>query len=356
MRFEAIEYIVWAKTRPKVAIDLCSSSVEQLKRKDLELDWEELEVSGENSYGYPPLLEAIAERYGVKVDNVVSAIGTSHALFLVCAALIEPGDDVLIESPVYGPLLAVPRAFGARVRRLERKYAEDYLFSMEGFEASLTPPPKFVLLTNLHNPSGALLSRSFLARIVRAAAKKNVPVVIDEIYLEFTKDESTAFHLGDNVIVISSLTKVFGLADFRCGWILAQPRLAERMRKIVDYTNGEGTFIGEAIAHRMFVHLDKIKEKNRELIDRNKSLVKKWIDQEESLSWVEPADGVVCFPRVGSGMKGDKLAERLRDRYGTAVVPGRFFERPGHFRLGFGGDTKTLESGLARIREALRGS
>jgi aspartate/methionine/tyrosine aminotransferase len=356
MRFETIKYIEWAKTRPVVEIDLCSSSVDQLKRKDLDLDWGTLEVSGENSYGYPPLLEAIAERYGVEDNNVVSAIGTSHALFLVCAALIGPGDEVLIESPVYEPLLALPVAFGARVRTLERKYANSYQFTLDEFETAITPHTKFILLTNLHNPSGALLSRSFLARMVRSARQKNIFVVIDEIYLEFTKEEPTAFHLADNVIVISSLTKVFGLANLRCGWVLAQPRLAERMRRIVDYTNVEGTFVGEAIAHRMFIHLDTIKEQNRELVNTNKSLVKELIDREDRLSWVEPAGGVVCFPRVESGMNGDELAECLRDRYGTAVVPGRFFGQPEHFRLGFGGDTNTLEAGLTKIRKALRES
>lgn len=356
MRFETIKYIEWAKTKPRVEIDLCSSSVDQLEKKDLDLDWGKLEVSGENSYGYPPLLEAIAERYGAKDDNVVSAIGTSHALFLVCAALIEPGDEVLIESPVYEPLLALPVAFDARVRRLERKYVNSYQFSLDEFETAITPHTKFILLTNLHNPSGTLLPRSFLAQMVRTAKQKNIIVVIDEIYLEFTKDEPTAFHLADNVIVISSLTKVFGLANLRCGWVLAQSRLAERMRRIVDYTNVEGTFVGEVIAHLMFVHLDTIKKKNRELVNRNKYLVKEMIDREERLSWIEPADGVVCFPRVESGMNGDELAERLRDKYGTAIVPGRFFEQPGHFRLGFGGDTKTLEAGLAKIREALRES
>jgi len=356
MRFKTIEYIEWAKTKPRVKIDLCSSSVDQLKRKDLDISWEELEVSGQNFYGYPPLLEAIAERYGVREDNVVSSIGTSHALFLVCAALCEPRDEVLVETPVYEPLLAVPEAFGVRVMRLDRKYAEDYQFSLEEFESSLTPQTRFVLLTNLHNPSGVLLSQPFLSQVVRSAKKKNVFVVIDEIYLEFTEEEPTAFHLADNVIVISSLTKVFGLGNLRCGWVLAQPELAERMRRIIDYTNVEGTFIGEEIAHRMFGHLDRIKWKNRELVSKNKSLVKGLIDQEESLSWVEPADGVVCFPRIESGMTGDELALHLRDNHDTAIVPGSFFEQPRHFRLGFGGDTDTLESGLTKIRKVLRES
>ena len=356
MRFKTIKYMEWAKTRCRAAIDLCSSGVDQLGRKDLNVSWEELDLAGDNFYGYPPLLTAVAERYGVHEDNVVSTIGTSHALFLTCAALIEPGDGVLIESPVYEPLLAVPEAFDAKVKRWKRDYADGYQFSLETFESSLEPGIKFILLTNLHNPSGAFLSRSFLSRLVRAAEERNAFVVIDEIYLEFTEDEPTAFHLADNVIVISSLTKVFGLGDLRCGWVLARHDLAKKMRRIIDYTNVEGTFIGEAIAHRMFDRLDTIKKNNRERIEKNKTLIKGMIDQEEGLSWVEPAGGVVCFPRIESGLTGDDLAGHLQESYGTAVVPGSFFEQPRHFRLGFGGDTQVLEAGLRNIRKALRDS
>jgi aspartate/methionine/tyrosine aminotransferase len=356
MRFKTIQYIEWAKTKSRVAIDLCSSSVDQLKRKDLDIDWEKLEVSGQNFYGYIPLIETIAERYRLKGDNVVSTIGTSHAIFLVSAALVEPGDVVLIETPVYEPLLAVPTALDAQVMRLPRRFEESYGFSLEEFASLLTARTKFVLLTNLHNPSGALIPRSFLEKVILLAKEKNIPVVIDEIYLEFLDGEPTAFHIADNVIIISSLTKVFGLGHLRCGWILAQPDLVKRMRRIIDYTNVEGVFIGEKIALQMFGQLDEIKRKNKGILDNNKSLLKDLISSEKSLSWVEPADGVVCFPRIESGLTGDELASILRTDHDTAIVPGSFFEQPQHFRLGFGGNSKTLAEGLANIRKVLRES
>jgi aspartate/methionine/tyrosine aminotransferase len=354
MRFNTIQYIEWFKKKPPVGIDLCSSSVDPIKREDMDIDWAELEASGENFYGYIPLVEAIAERYKVKSDNVVSTIGTSHALFLASAALVEPGDAVVIETPAYEPLLAVPKAFDAQVVRLPRRFEDSYGFSVDEFSSLLTSRTKFVLLTNLHNPSGALLSRSFLEDVVHVAREKNIHVIIDEIYLEFLDGESTAFHLADNVIVISSLTKVFGLGSLRCGWILGPPDLVERMRRIIDYTNCEATFIGEEIAFQMFDRLDEIKGKNKGIIDRNKGLMKDLINNEKNLSWVEPADGVVCFPRIESGLSGDELASILREDHDTAIVPGSFFEQPRHFRLGFGGDSLILAEGLANLRNVLK--
>ncbi len=355
MRFRPIKYMEWFKTKSKVSIDLCSSGMEDLALKDLELRWKDLEISEDNSYGYPPLLQAIGKRYGVSEDNVVSTLGTSQALFLVCAALLDPGDEVLAEAPAYEPLLAVPEAFGARVVRLARRYEDGYQFSLEIVKRFLSPKTRFILLTNLHNPSGALIPRVLLKQLVQIARERDVSIVVDEIYLEFLDDEPTAFHLADNVIVISSLTKVFGLGNIRCGWALAQPGLAKSMRRIIDYMQVEGVFIGEAIAFRAFDRLDEIKRKNRERISHNRALLRDLIDQEESLSWVEPADGVICFPRIETPLvNGDILADVLRSQHDTSIVPGSFFGQPQHFRLGFGVSPNTVEAGLYNIRKALR--
>lgn len=355
MQFKPIRYMEWFKTKPKVSIDLCSSGVEDLAMKDLDLRWTDMEISGDNFYGYLPLLQAIGERYGVNEDNVVSAIGTSQALFLVCAALLDQGDEVLVETPVYEPLLAVPEAFGARIVRLARRYEDGYQFSPEIVKRFLSPKTRFILLSNLHNPSGALIPRSLLKQVMQIARERNVSVIVDEIYLEFLDDETTAFHLADNAIVISSLTKVFGLGNIRCGWVLAQPELAKSMRRIIDFMHVEGVFIGEAIAFKAFDRLDEIKRKNRERINHNRGLLRDFIRQEDSLSWIEPADGVVCFPRVETPLlNGDILSDVLRSKHDTAIVPGSFFGQSQHFRLGYGVNSGILEAGLNNIRKVLR--
>jgi aspartate/methionine/tyrosine aminotransferase len=355
MHFRPIKYMDWFKTKTKVSVDLCSSGVKSLTRKDLNLPWEDLEISGNHFYGYLPLIQAIGERYGVSENSIVSTVGTSQAIFLVCAALLEPGDEVLVETPVYEPLLAVPEAFGARVVRLARRYEEGYQFSAEIVERFLSPKTKFILLTNLHNPSGALIPRELLEKVVQIARERDVTVVVDEIYLEFIDDEPTAFHLADNIVVISSLTKVFGLGDLRCGWVLAQPALAKTMRRIIDSIHVEGVFIGEVIAFRVFDRLDEIKRRNREWIRYNRTLVHDFINQEDSLSWIEPADGVVCFPKINNPLiNGDRLTDLLRSKHDTAIVPGSFFEQSQHFRLGFGVDTESVAAGLENISKVLK--
>lgn len=356
MRFETIGFIEWMKTKGQAKVNLTRSSVRNFPLKNLDIKREELEIYGPNDYGYPPLLEAIASRYKVKEENVVTAVGSSHAIFLVCAALIEQGGEVLIEAPVYEPLLAVPKALDAVVSRFERRYDDGYQVDLENFASLLSPKTKLVILTNLHNPSGALLSRRELKDLVGIAHKRGAWVLIDEIYLEFLEgmESETSFSLEENVIVISSLTKVFGLGGLRCGWILAPSELAKRMRRIIDYTNVDGVFIGEQISAKIFDKIDSIREKNKETLERNISMIASFITGEEKLSWVEPAGGVVCFPKVEAGLSGDELASLLLERHDTSVVPGSFFEDPQHFRIGFGVRPDTLARGLENIKKVLK--
>ena len=194
MEFKPIKYMEWMKTRGKTQYDLCPSGVSNLSLKELGIDFEDLEIFGENSYGYPPLIQAIADRYKVQQDNVMLSVGTSHALFMVCALLLNGGDEVLVEKPAYEPLWAVAKAFGGRIIRLDRVYERRYAFNLDDLEKHLSENVKFILLTNLHNPSGVSLSPSILKDMAGIAKKKGVFLVVDEVYLGLSlQEESSAF-------------------------------------------------------------------------------------------------------------------------------------------------------------------
>ncbi len=343
------------KTKSRTKINLSRSGVEDVSLKDLKIDFSELDIQGENVHGYPPLLEELASRYGVSEKNVVTTLGASHAIFIICAALLTRGDEILIEKPAYEPLLAVPRALGATIRRFDRSFENGYQLELEQIESLITEKTKLLVLTNLHNPSGVLLSPSHLEELLRLTQRKGVKLMIDEIYIEFLDDrhQKTSFHLADNIIVTSSLTKVFGLGGLRCGWIFARPPLTRDMRNIIDYTNVEGVLIGEQISARIIGQLDSIKQRFVPQMVENRGLVEDLIENEEKLDWIKPAGGVVCFPRVKREGGGDRLAEMLHQKHETSVVPGRFFEDSQHFRLGFGVDPQVLAEGLKNIKTAL---
>src|SRR5205809_4577639 len=117
MRRKHSDYMHWSKTQSRARFNLATSGVAPFPLRELPINLQELEINGDNSYGYAPLQEAIAAHHDVDPDFVVESAGTSMANHLAMAAIIEPGDEVLIEHPAYGPILDVDRYLHADVKR-----------------------------------------------------------------------------------------------------------------------------------------------------------------------------------------------------------------------------------------------
>jgi aspartate/methionine/tyrosine aminotransferase len=346
-------YMNWAKTRSVAKFNLATSGLGNLKLRELRVSLDDLEITN-GGYGYKPLIQSIAARYRVDPESVVTAAGTTFANHLAMAALFEPGDEILFEQPAYEPMLAAAQYLGANVRRFVRRFDERFRIDPESLESVVSPETRLIVLTNLHNPSGLLISEAELKQIGEIARGVGARVLVDEVYMETLFEDSprTAFHLGNEFVVTSSLTKAFGLSGLRCGWIFAEPELAKRMWLLNDLFASTPVHSGERLSVVAMQQLGEIGAHAKELLDRNRKLLNEFLDTREDLEVVRPEFGTVMFPRVRSN-SSEELCQLLREKYETTVVPGKFFEMPEHFRLGIAGDTQTLEAGLERLGSAL---
>ena len=351
---KASEYMHWAKTSSRARFNLATSGLANLRLQDLQVSMDALEITGETGYGYAPLIDALADRFRVDRESVVTAAGTSFANHLAIAALVEPGEEILFESPGYEPLLATARFLGARVKHFQRHFENGFQLTAVEIERQLSPHTKLIVITNLHNPTGVFTDREVLKEIGELARQRNIRVLVDEVYLEmlFEKLPRTAFHLGPDFVVTSSLTKAFGLSGLRCGWILAAPELAKSMWRLNDVFAATPVHTGERLSVLALQQLPGIAERSRAQLDQNRKLLNQFLDGRDDLEVVRPAVGSIMFPRV-KGETAEKLIQLLRDKYETSVVPGGFFEMPAHFRIGLGGATEVLSEGLDRIGRAL---
>jgi aspartate/methionine/tyrosine aminotransferase len=351
-------YMEWAKTKSHARFNLATSGLVHYPMRALGARLDDVELSGPSWYGYAPLQEALARKAGVASDCVVAAVGTSFANHLAMASLIEPGDEVLIEQPTYDPLLAVAGYLGARIRRFPRRREDGFAVDPSAVERNLTPLTRLIVITNLHNPSSAPVGESTLRQIGEMARRSNARVLVDEVYLEAVSVQAphlavrSAFHLGSEFVVTSSLTKAYGLSGLRCGWILADPALARKIWRLNDLFIVIPAHPAEQLSVIALDHLDTIAGCARSLLAANRLLLDRFLDARDDLDCARPEFGTVVFPRLKSG-KVDPLCDLLRDRYDTSVVPGRFFEMPDHFRLGIGCETDMLAGGLERLSTAL---
>ncbi|HET9982738.1 MAG TPA: aminotransferase class I/II-fold pyridoxal phosphate-dependent enzyme [Longimicrobiales bacterium] len=347
-------YLEWAKSRAGIRWNLSASGVRACPLELLDPVLEDLAPAGANTSGWPPLLEALGARYGVDARRIVLATGASLANHLVCATLLQPGDEVLLESPTYEPLHAVPRYLHAGVRFFERARADAYAVDPERVRAALTPRTRLLVLTNLHNPSGALIGAPELIALAELADAHDLHVLVDEVYLEWLHagGHGSAVHVSPRFVTTRSLTKAYGLDGVRVGWILAAPELAERIRRVQNLFFTTLAMPSERLATRALARATALLAPLEALTAHNRDVVDAFVAAEPRLSWLRPPAGTVGFVRLDGG-DVDALVERLETRYDTTVAPGRFFGDPAAFRIGFGMDTAVLEEGLRRLAAAL---
>ena len=348
-------YMQWAKKRPPVKYDLALSGILNLPFPELEATIDDIDLNGENSYGYGPLADALAEHCQVPSETIVTISGgTSMANHLAMAAAIERGDEVLIEQPTYEPLLALAEYFGANIKRFPRRFENDYHADVDELKAAVTSRTRLIVLTNLHNPSSALIDETTLRRIGEIANSVGARVLVDEVYLEarFEDAPRSAVHLGPQFIATRSLTKGYGLSGLRCGWILAESEFAERMRLLHDIFGAVGPQPAERLSVLALRKLPKFIARARNILETNRTQLNDFLDSREELDAVRSKQGTTCFPRL---MKGsvDELWDLLYQKYDTSFVPGRFFESPQNFRVGMCAEPELFSEGVKRLGTAL---
>jgi hypothetical protein len=261
---------------------------------------------------------------------------------------------VVIEHPAYGLLEDAALALGAQVKRFARREENGYAVDPEELRRAVTSNTRLIVLTNLHNPSSVLTPDSVIREVADIARSVGAKLLVDEVYLDAVYDgtPATAALIGPEVLVTSSLTKVYGLSGLRCGWVLADPELARSMYSLKNVMGSIGVHPGELLSVAAFQNLPAIRDRARQIVEADRATLAEFLERNGGVSALRTPWGTTSFLRLRSGDTGAFL-DRLRTQYETTAVPGRFFEMPGHFRVGMGVDAAMFREGLRRIGLAL---
>jgi aspartate/methionine/tyrosine aminotransferase len=351
-------YLEWAKLHSAARYNLATSGMLSYPLAELPVTVADLEINGPNTYGYAPLVERLAARAGVAPECVVTTNGTSMANHLALATILEPGDEVLIEQPTYGLLLDVANYLGASIVRFGRRAENAFQIDLDELQSKITPKTRLIVITNLHNPTGAFTDEPTLRRVGEMARAVGAWVLVDEVYLDLVPEEEfsspfrTSARYGDQFVVTNSLTKAYGLSGIRCGWIVAEPALAKRIKRVDDLMSGSPVFPAELLGVIALDNLEKVAGRAAKILEPNRAALAAFLDAREDLDVFRAQWGTIAFPRLHEG-NAEAFFELLRGEFETSVVPGRFFEMPEYFRIGLGGDVAMTAEGLRRLGNAL---
>ncbi len=193
--------------------------------------------------GLPALRERIAAWYGsrfglaVAPERIVVTAGASAALQLICLALFEPGDEVLMPDPSYPCNRHFVAAAGARARLLPAGAAARFQLDAESVAAHWRAATRGVLLASPSNPTGTSIAPDEMAAIACTVRERGGVAVVDEIYLGLSYDEAfshSALALGEDIVSINSFSKYFGMTGWRLGWMVLPPELVAPVEKLAQ--------------------------------------------------------------------------------------------------------------------------
>ncbi len=320
------------------------------------------------SNGTLELREAIAAIYpGSSVEQIEVTNGTSEANYLVALSQLRPGDAMAMEVPNYMQMPGVARSLGAEVRTFSLRQDTGWEPDWDQFERALSgrpldsarDRPRLLYLSNPNNPTGAVLSDAAMDRIVERCEATGTWLLSDEVYLgaEIDRPRTRSFWgMSDRVVVTSGLSKAYGIPGVRIGWIVAPKGLAEACWTQHDYlTIGPGK-ISDRIA-RVAVqpeNRERCYARTRAILAGNLPIARDWIQGFGGrVTWREPQAGAIALIKYDADLPSFALAERVRTRQNTLVVPGAHVGLEGYLRVWIGGREAFLREGLKRIGQEL---
>ena len=321
----------------------------------------------ELSLGYTPvegseyLRQNIAALYrNIGPEHVLVHAGAEEAIFIFLNVMLGPGDHAIVQWPCYQSLFEIPRSLGCAVSRWEMKEEENWRVDLDRLEDLIRPETKVVLINSPHNPTGALIGADDRRRLAEMAEKRGFLIFSDEVYRLLEHDPAdrgpSLCELTDKAVSLGVMSKSFGLAGLRLGWVAARdPEILRRMLYFKDYTTICTAAPSEYLSALALRHADRIAGRSLAIIRENLDLLDefftRWADR---FDWRRPTAGPIAFPSLKNGEPADEFCRKLVETAGVLLLPGVVYgeEFTSNFRIGFG--RSDMPRGLKKLDDFLK--
>jgi len=324
------------------------------------LDW-----NNRDFRGLPELRDHVLAQAGLTgicapADVLITA-GAAEANYLAIMQLLQPEDEIIVETPGWPQAEVLAKAIGAKITRITRQESDGWHLPIDQLADAVSDRTRMIFLTNPNNPTGDLLSADEIARLVDIADSVGAWLLIDEVYAGLEWDGPRAPSVAGMYpkgITTGSVSKALGLQGLRTGWMICpDPTLIMDAVILRENSSEIMNIMGEVIAEialrpdRYGAAMEKARREGRE----NLAQMNDWVDAQPGLTWVPPRAGLIGLARLPDGIDSDDFARRLlADPYRTFLLPGSAYDQPGHIRLGVGGGAAVkLADGLSRLSQAL---
>ena len=305
--------------------------------------WGDLRLGYTESAGHPLLRAQIAALYpGLSDTDILTFSGAEEGIFLTMHATLQAGDHMVVVWPAYQSLHEVARSIGAEITAVPLD-PRDWSLDLNRLRDALRPNTKLLIINFPNSPTGAHIGEPALHAIVEMCVDRGIRLFSDEVYRLLEHDRAdtlpAAATLHEGAVSLGVLSKAYGLAGLRVGWIATRDAaLRARIAALKDYTTICGAAPSEILGLIALRAGDRVVGRCRSILAGNLPILTAFMERLSGvLAWVPPTAGSVCFPRFAGAVDAERAAEVLIARVGVVVVPGaRFDFDRSYFRVGYG--------------------
>lgn len=330
------------------------------------LDLRDIVLGYGNVKGLDELRESVSSSYDsheIKPNNVLITLGASEAILLALHTLLDPGDKALVCQPCYQGLYEMAEVTGAKV------VTYNYVEGESGFVPDLTkvrtilaedPAPKVLVLNSPHNPTGHAFDEAALKDLLTLAKSVGTQVVVDEVFSGITIEQTgavpSAACLDCEAVVIGSLSKVYGLAGLRVGWLVAPAKTITKCKELRYYTSLSPPVVVQQLAKIALDHKTSILKRTQSNVTQNYKFALNWLKTYSAhVEGVRPQAGLVMLLRLKTPGDTGQWVRQLATQCKVFLVPCKeAFDLPeGYLRLGLGGNPEKFQQGLVVVGKFL---
>ena len=312
------------------------------------------------SPGNPDLREEISKLYEtINAEDILVFSGAEEGIYVFMNVYLNPGDHVIVQSPAYQSLFEVAKSIGCEVTKWDMIYEKDWELDVEFLEKNIKENTKCLILNFPHSPTGYLPSKKKYDEIVKIAKENEIAIFSDEVYRFLELDPNDRLPAMCDVykdgISLGVMSKSFGLAGLRIGWIASKDKMLLRsLLSLKNYTTICNSAPSEFLATLALRNKEKILERNRNLIKHNVNLLDTFFTTHKKLfSWVKPKGGSVAFPKLLIDDNIEQFCHDLLNTEGVLLMPGTIFDyKKPHFRIGFG--RKNMPEAFSKFEEYIK--
>lgn len=322
--------------------------------------WESLVLGYTESPGHPLLREEIARLYtSLNSEDILTFAGAEEGIYTAMRVLVEPGDHVITIDPCYQSLATLPDTMGATRTAIQLKPENQWKLDLEEVRKAFRPDTRLLVLNYPHNPTGALPEKEVLEGLIALAEKNGAWIFCDEVYRYLEVDETLRLpsiaDVYEKGISLNVMTKSFGLAGLRIGWIATRDAsFLAQAGSYKLYTSICNSAPSEILAIIALRAKHKVLGRNREILLQNLHILETFVKRNHhSVSWIPPQGGTMAVLKLLLPVSVEDFAEDLVRSVGVLIMPGSVFDLPGNFfRVGLG--RKNMPEVLERFETYLQ--